>query len=214
MKTALIAGSTGLIGKNLLQVLLAGNRYDKVITLVRNPSAIKHDKLDEQVIDFNQINSFNANTVVNDVFCCLGTTIKTAGSQEAFTKVDYDYVLEIAKWAKINKCQLFSVVSSVGASSETSNFYLKTKGKMEASVQALDLPSVHIFRPSLLLGQRNEFRLGEKFSEKLMFLVNPLLKGKLRKYKAIKASAVARSMYNQAQTMIGGVVVFEGAEIK
>jgi len=214
MKTALIAGATGLVGQSLLQIILDSKYYSKVIALVRHPLLIEHEKLQEISINFSKIADFTIEDKVDDVFCCLGTTIKTAGSQDAFTKVDYTYVVQLAEWAKKNNCQQFSVVSSVGASSKTSNFYLQTKGKMEEAISKLELPAVHIFRPSLLLGNRKEFRFGEKVSEKLMPLFNPLLKGKLRKYKAIKAEDVALAMFNKSQLSVSDIYVYEGAEIK
>jgi len=214
MKTALIAGATGLIGQSLLHTLLDSKHYIKVIALVRRPLNIENAKLLESRIDYDNISELSINNKIDDVFCCLGTTIKTAGSQEAFTKVDYTYVVELAKWARKNNCQQFSAVSSVGATSKSSNFYLQTKGQMEDAITSLDLPAVHIFRPSLLLGKRNEFRLGEKVSEKLMLLFNPLMKGKLRKYKAIQAKDVAIAMYNKAQMGVNDIFIYEGAEIK
>lgn len=213
MKIALIAGATGLVGQALLQQLLQSDQYSKVVALVRRPSLDKHPKLEEAVINFEDLGSYESTHNVDDVFCCLGTTIKTAGSQEAFRKVDFTYVDKLAKWAEEKHCQQFAVISSVGASSTTSNFYLRTKGEMEAAVSALNIPSIHIFRPSLLLGQRHEFRLGEKVSEIMMRLFNPLMKGRLRRYKAIEASDVAMAMYNKAQNPLDGVIIYEGAEV-
>lgn len=214
MKTALIAGATGLIGTSLLRYLLESNEYQKVITLARRHSVTAHPKLDEQLIDFSQLGDFSTNGKVDDIFCCLGTTIKKAGSKHAFTKVDYTYVQELGKWAEKNSCNHFSVVSSVGAKATSSNFYLRTKGQMEKAINRLSIPSIHIFRPSLLLGQRNEFRLSEKLSGKIMTIFNPLMKGQLRKYRAIQAHDIAQAMYNQAQKNIKGVIVFEGEKIK
>jgi uncharacterized protein YbjT (DUF2867 family) len=214
MKTALIAGASGLIGQSLLQQLLQSDQYNNVIALVRRPSLDKQPKLEEVVLDFEQINRFQTDLKVDDVFCCLGTTIKSAGSQEAFTKVDHTYVFELARWAQDHQCRLFSVISSVGAAPSTSNFYLRTKGQMETDVMALKIPSIHIFRPSLLLGQRKEFRLAEKLSEKLMRVINPLLCGSFRKYRAIRAEAVAQAMYNRAQSQSDGTSIYEGAEIR
>jgi uncharacterized protein YbjT (DUF2867 family) len=214
MKTALIAGATGLIGHSLIKYIQESDEYDKVIALVRKPSITPHPKVDEQLINFEQLANFITSNKVDDVFCCLGTTIKTAGSQEAFTKVDYTYVVELAKWAEKNDCKHFSVVSSVGAKADTSNFYLRTKGQMETAISDLNIPSIHIFRPSLLLGQRDEFRFGEKFSEVIMGLFKPLLIGGLRKYRAIQAHDVAKAMINQAQNNLIGVKLFEGTKIK
>lgn len=176
--------------------------------------ALQHSKLEEVTIDFELIEQLKIEEAIDDVYCCLGTTIKAAGSKEAFTKVDYTYVVQLAEWCKNNGGQQFSVVSSVGASINTSNFYLQTKGQMEDAISALQLPATHIFRPSLLLGKRKEFRFGEKASELIMPLFNPLLKGKLRKYKPIQANEVATSMFKKAQMGVGGNFVYEGAEIK
>ncbi|MBR8534199.1 oxidoreductase [Carboxylicivirga sediminis] len=213
MKTALIAGASGLVGQALLKILLNSKHYQKVIAIGRRSSNINDAKLSEQIIDFDQLSSLETASPVDDVFCCLGTTIKTAGSQEAFRKVDFTYAIELAKWAENKHCQQFAIISSVGANINTSNFYLRTKGEMEAAVSALNIPSIHIFRPSLLLGQRDEFRFGEKVSEIMMRLFNPLMKGRLRKYKAIEASDVAMAMHNKTQHSIDGVIIYEGAEI-
>ena len=213
MKTALIAGATGLVGQALLQKILDSKYYSKLIVLVRNPLDIKHEKLVEYKIDFNTIAELTLDANIDDVFCCLGTTIKTAGSKAAFTKVDYSYVVQLAEWANVHHCQQFSVISSVGASTSTSNFYLKTKGDMEDAVGRLGLPGVHIYRPSLLIGQRNEFRLGEKIAAQLMRISKPLFKGKLRKYQAITAEALAQAMHHKAQLRVKGIYLYEGAEI-
>ncbi len=213
MKTALIAGSTGLIGQSLLSTLLNSNEYEKVIAIVRTPLNIKHPKLIESIVDFNHLPDFSPPCSVHHVFCCLGTTIKKAGSKQAFLKVDYTYVNQLAQWAQEHHCEHFSVISSVGASPKASSFYLHTKGNMETSLSALNIRSIHIFRPSLLLGERKEFRMGEKISELLLVLLKPLLRGKLRKYRAIKASHVARAMYEHAQEKQVGISVFEGKKI-
>ncbi|MBK3517167.1 oxidoreductase [Carboxylicivirga marina] len=214
MKTALIAGPTGLVGQALLSFLLESNHYEKVIALIRRPLNNEHPKLIEQIIDFEQLENLRTEHTVDDAFCCLGTTIKNAGSKEAFTKVDYTYVIQLANWAERNNCRSFSVISSVGANSHTTNFYLQTKGHMEEAVSKLSIPSMHLFRPSLLLGDRNEFRLAEKLSEKIMYLFNPLLIGRFQKYRAIKATQVAQAMHNKAQEDIKGVRIYEGKEIR
>ncbi len=214
MKTALIAGATGMVGQMLLNTILESEHYQNVIAIVRHPLKSNHPKLINQVIDFEQLPEFTTEQHVDDVFCCLGTTIKKAGSQEAFTKVDYTYVVNLATWTQNNHCQQFAVISSVGATSETSNFYLRTKGNMESSISHLTIPAIHIFRPSLLLGQRNEFRLGEKMADITMRFFNPLMKGRLRKYKAIEADKVAQAMHNKAQSGQNGLLIYEGADIK
>lgn len=214
MKTALIVGATGLVGKHLLTLLLKSPKYKTVIALSRRSLNIDNDKLNEHIIDFETIDKLKFDIKIDDVFCCLGTTIKTAGTKEAFKRVDYHYVAELAQWAKQNNCEQFAVISSVGANKNTNNFYLKTKGEMEHFICELNLPVVHIFRPSLLLGDRKEFRLGEKVFEKLMVLINPLMKGRLMKYKAIKAYDVAKAMYNKAQHKQKNIFIYEGEEIQ
>lgn len=214
MKTALIVGASGLIGQSLLRYLIDCKNYTKVIALVRRPLEQEHPKLEQQIIDFDKIDSYETSDKIDDVFCCLGTTIKTAGSKSEFTKVDYTYVTNLALWAKANKCRLFSVVSSVGANSKSSNFYLYTKGKMETEISSINLDSVHIFRPSLLLGNREEFRFGERISELLMKVLNPVLIGQLSKYKAIKAKEVAFVMCKKAQSDETGLQIFESNQIR
>lgn len=213
MKTALIAGATGLIGQSLLSILLNSNEYESVIAIVRSPLNVKHPKLVEAVVDFEQLSQFSPPCTIHHVFCCLGTTIKKAGSKEAFIKVDYTYVTQLAHWAENHRCEHFSTISSVGANPKASSFYLHTKGNMEAALSTLKIRSIHIFRPSLLVGERNEFRVGEKISELLLLLLKPLLRGKFRKYRAIEASHVARAMYSHAQEKQIGVSIFEGEKI-
>jgi len=214
MKTALIAGSTGLVGQSLLVTLLEARIYHKVITIVRHAQAIQHPKLQEHLIDFNSIDELAIDENVDDVFCCLGTTIKKAGNQAAFAEVDYTYVVELAQWAKRHHCRQYSVISSVGAHARSRNFYLRTKGQMEEAVCSLQLPTVHIIRPSFLIGQRTEARFGEKLFAKIMCALKPLLKGRFKKYRAIQAHKVAFAMYHKAQLGATDIFIYEGTEIR
>ena len=207
-KTAIVLGATGLIGSYCLEHLLKSDEYEKVIALVRKSTGMSHPKLIQQQIDFDSMSEYANLFAADDVFCCLGTTIKVAGSQDAFRKVDYTYVAEAARLAANKGCRQFLVVSSIGANSKSSNFYLRVKGEMEEAVQKNSLEAIHIFRPSMLLGPRKEFRLGERIGKVLMTVFAPLLFGSLRKYKPIQAETVAKTMLDAAKTGKAGTHVY------
>lgn len=197
-KTAIVLGASGLIGGYCLSHLLEDKNYSKVISLHRRKLENTHPKLVQHIIDFENpedyINYFKA----DDVFCCLGTTIKTAGSQAAFKQVDFEYVIESARFSLMNGAKQFLVVSSIGANASSANFYLRTKGRMEEELKKFPFQHIHIFRPSMLLGPRKEFRLGEYIGKVVMKIIGPLMLGPLKKYKAIHAETVAKAMINAA----------------
>ncbi len=194
MKIALVAGATGLVGKQVMYKLLENNRYEKVYILVRKKLEIKNSKLIQIVIKYDQLESISAEVIPTDVFCCLGTTIAKAGSEEEFYKVDYTYVLQIAKIFKERKASNFLLISAVGASADSSIFYSRTKGEVEQAIRQLDYDSFHAFRPSLLLGQRNEFRFGERIGIGFAMIFQPFLIASLAKYKPIHAALLADYM--------------------
>lgn len=208
-RSALIVGATGLVGNELLHILLQSNAYENVKILIRKPIAINHPKLTQKLVDFNELEKYEEEFTVHDVFCCLGTTIKKAGSQEAFKKVDFEYPLKVAKLAKNNGAKQFLIVSAMGANSHSRIFYNRVKGEIEEALKQVQLPSLHIFRPSLLLGKRNEFRFGERVAEILSPILSPLLSGKLRKYKPIQGKDVAQAMYQIAKNNRTGEFVYE-----
>ncbi|MEH6949481.1 NAD(P)H-binding protein [Bacillus sp. JJ634] len=212
-RKALIVGATGLVGNELLHILLQSNTYENVKVLVRKPISIKHPKLTQRLIDFDALEKYEEEFAVHDVFCCLGTTIKKAESQEAFKKVDFEYPLKVAKLAKKKGAKQFLVVSAMGANSQSRIFYNRVKGVMEEALKQVRLPSLHIFRPSLLLGKRNEFRFGERVAEMVSPIFLPLLIGKLRKYKPIQAKDVAQAMYQIAKQNRTGEFVYESNQI-
>lgn len=212
-KTAIIIGSTGLTGSHLLKVLLNSEVYDKVISFVRRSSKISHPKLVQHIVDFDDTETYNEYMEGNDMFCCLGTTIKKAGSQEAFEKVDLTYPIQFAKAAATKGIKQFSIISSVGANPESGNFYLRTKGKCEEELRKLPFQSISIFRPSLLEGNRKEFRIGEKLAEYVMRILSVFFIGKLKKYRPIKSKCVAESMYRVAQQSTVGFHIYESDEI-
>ena len=206
-KTALIAGASGLVGSQLLPLLLASGRYSRVVALGRRPLPMVHPKLEQRLVDFDRLDEHRSQLMADDVFCCLGTTMRQAGSREAFYKVDFTYVVKLAQLTAANFAGQFLVVSAMGADASSGIYYNRVKGQMEDAVRATQLRAVHIFRPSLLLGPRPEKRLGEQIGAVLLQLATPLLAGPLRRYRAIDAAAVARAMLRAAEDDGGGVRV-------
>ncbi|HRG24480.1 MAG TPA: NAD(P)H-binding protein [Chitinophagaceae bacterium] len=192
---ATIIGSTGLIGTHLLNLLINNPDYSTVRILIRRPVEFSHPKLEKKLVDFNDMESFRLALEGTEViFCCIGTTMKKMkGDKEAYRKIDYDIAVQAAQLGKACGCEKFVLVSAVGADSNSRNFYLKLKGETEEAVQASGIESVYILRPSLLIGNRKEFRAGEKLATWLMPLFAFLLPAR---YRPVKASEVAKAMVN------------------
>jgi len=197
-KKALLFGATGLVGNHLLNLLLQDSRYNKVVVFLRRSLALKNDKLTEEIIDFKQLAGYAHLITGDDLFCCLGTTISKASSKAAFVEVDHDMPVQLAKIASENNVSGFYVVSSLGANANSNNFYMRTKGEMEHSVQEFQINKLRIFQPSLLMGNRKDFRLGESIGKAIFPLFNPVLLGPLKKYRAIHGKQVARAMIEVA----------------
>ena len=211
-KTALIAGATGLVGSYLLRMLLQSDRYTKVIALVRRPISTQDPKLEQKIVDFDKL-AVTPGLQADDVFCCLGTTMKKAGSKAAFYEVDYTYVVELAKATSQQFASQFLVVSSMGANKKSAFYYNRVKGEMEEAITRFPFTAIHIFRPSLLTGNRPETRLGEKVGEVLMGGLKFAMVGPLRKYRAVPARVVAKAMLQMAIDNGGGVKIHESDEI-
>ncbi|MGL2987777.1 oxidoreductase [Flavobacterium sp. RSSA_27] len=209
MKTALVIGSTGLIGSQLVDLLLESEHYQKVVIFVKRESGKSHPKLEQHSINFDAPETYQHLVKGDDLFCTIGTTIKKAGSQSAFRKVDYEYPIAFSNIAKTNNIKQFLIVSSLGANKDSNNFYLKTKGEMEAELAKANFETTVIVRPSLLLGQRSEFRLGEKIGAFFMKGFSFLLFGSLKKYRPIESSTVARALYFLAQSNKKGYTIYE-----
>lgn len=186
-RTALVAGATGLIGQHLLRLLLDAPEYGEVLALSRRPLD-PHHKLRCLPADYEAL---PPGLGADDVFCCLGTTLRKAGSKAAFEQVDYHYVMHLARTVRASGCQQFLVVSAAGTSARALSFYSRVKARMEQDVAALGFPALHILRPSLLLGERAESRPAERLGQIAAPLLAPLLP---RKYRAIEGAAVAQAM--------------------
>ena len=210
-KTALLAGATGLIGSQLLPLLLASERYAKVIVVGRRAVPAIHPKLVQVVTELDELEAVRLKLIADDVFCCLGTTMAQAGSQEAFFKVDFLYVVQLAALAAGNFAAQFLVVSSMGADAESRIYYSRVKGEMEAAVQQAPFRAIHIFRPSLLLGERAQPRAGEQVGAVALRLLRPLLRGPLQKYRPVPGAAVAAAMLRAAAADASGVQLHEAA---
>jgi uncharacterized protein YbjT (DUF2867 family) len=213
-RTALLLGATGLVGGHCLNRLLADETYGSVVALSRRPLDRTHAKLANHVVDFDRYETYYSLLKVDDVFCCLGTTIKQAGSKEAFRRVDFEYPVQIAKRARAQGAQQYLLVSSLGASVSSPFFYSQVKGEVEQAVSALSFSGVYIFRPSLLRGERKEVRRGEQISEKVLDGLGFLLQGPLKKYRPTPADAVAAAMIATAKARPGGTQILESDEIE
>lgn len=200
--TALVAGSTGLIGRYVLRQLAASPDYSKVLGLVRAGSSALQDGVETVETDFETLVDGGELPRADHAFICLGTTIKKAGSKENFSRVDFDYAVALARQAHAAGARRLAVVSSVGARADTGNFYLRVKGQMEEAVSAVPFERISIMRPSLLIGERpGDKRLAEGISQVLAPLFDPLLRGPRARYHSIRGETVAKAMI--AATVMG-----------
>ena len=215
MRTALIAGATGLVGSQCLARLLEQPAYERVLALVRRPLPYTDRKLEQHIVEFDRLGAAGTEfPAADDVFCCLGTTMRRAGSRPAFRKVDFTYVVSLAGLALGRGAKQFLLVSSLGANPNSAIFYSRVKGETEAAVSALPFEGRQIFRPSILLGERAEHRLGERAGIMVMRGLSFALLGRLRNYRPIDAGTVARAMVRVALAAPRGVNIFESSEIE
>jgi uncharacterized protein YbjT (DUF2867 family) len=210
---AIIIGASGLIGNELLQLLLKHHSISNIKILVRNKIALEHPKLIQVIVDFNQLQNHVNEFEADMVFCTLGTTIKKAGSQKAFKLVDYTYPLHAASICKEKNIGQFHLVTAMGASRSSRIFYNKVKGNVEEDIQKISLETFVIYRPSMLLGDRKEKRLGERIGQIIMHWLDFAFIGFLKRYKAIEAIDVAKAMILQACTNKKGFLVIESDKI-
>lgn len=210
-KIAVIAGSTGLIGQQLLKQLSEDNRYDKILALTRKPKESDLPKVEYVVVDFDSLATYQKEINGDDAFCALGTTRQKAGSKEAFYKVDYTYIWEFGRVMAQNKAKSFTLVSSMGADKDSFFYYNEVKGKVEEAISQLDFEKITIARPSLLLGDRQEERLGEGIAQTFSKLFSPIIPAK---YDGIEASQVAKAMIKAANDGKNELEIIENDQLQ
>ncbi|MDM8524382.1 NAD-dependent epimerase/dehydratase family protein [Desulfococcaceae bacterium HSG8] len=196
-KSVLLLGATGLVGSECLKLLLSGDIYDRILILARRPLPDTWDdpRIEQHVIDFDRPDSYQKFVRTDHVICALGTTIGKAGTKENFYRVDFTYSYRIAAMARENGAEHFLLVSSVGANPASPVFYSRVKGELETAIQNLEYRNVTIFRPSLLMGERAEFRMGEEIGKIFSKLIPFALPGK---YRPVHAAAVAAAIMRAA----------------
>jgi len=213
MSSALIIGSSGLVGSHLLHHLLQSPRYDSVRSLVRRKTGQSHPKLAEYVVNFDDLASSRDIIKADDVFCAIGTTIRNAGTKEAFRRVDFDYAVNTAGIALANGANRFFLISSVGADPNSSVFYSRVKGEIERTVGRMPYQSVSILRPSMILGERKEKRAVVEAIATVMTATSFAMLGPFRKYRPIEAETIARAMLALADREVPGVRIYESDRI-
>ncbi len=206
-RSAVVAGATGLTGGYCLRLLLEDEDYAQVTTITRRPISLQHDKLTQRVLDFERLDEVADALAVNDVFCCLGTTLLKAGSHAAFARVDYGFVKWLAELAAEAGARQFLLISAIGANHFSPIFYNRTKRRAEDAVRALPFASVHIMRPALLLGHRREARPIEDFIKLFSPYMSLALWGPLQRYRPVHAETVAEQMIRLAKLDQSGVHV-------
>lgn len=207
--SAILIGATGLVGSNILRLLLEDHRYDTVLVFHRRTTGISHPKLKEHIIDFDDIDSWKSKIRGDHLYSALGTTIKKAGGKDAQYKIDYTYQYEVAKIAAGNRVSGYTLVSSLGANSNSSSFYTRIKGELDEAVQKLHFSDLLILRPSFLDGDRGEFRIGERVGIAVANVVCKI--PGLKKYHPIKAKVVAKAMIEGLNSKTSSII--EGNDI-
>jgi uncharacterized protein YbjT (DUF2867 family) len=210
-QTAVVIGATGLIGNMVVEELLNDDAFSIVRTLTRKPLTIIHPKLQQKIVNFNDINDYKEKFEEGDIiFCCIGTTQKKVqGDKEAYKKVDYDIPVNAAQIGISRGYKKYLLVSAIGANENSSNFYLQLKGKTENAIKKFSFRSISIFRPAQLLGKRKEYRPAEKILQPVTKFISLFLFGSLKKYRSIHAKDVAKAMVKESKQNNPGIHYFE-----
>lgn len=213
-KIAMVVGATGATGQVLMKYLLECDRYSEVIVLhYRTTPWSDHPKVREIVLSLDQLKELETGSTVDALFCCLGTTIKKAGSKYEFARVDRDYVLALGQWAANHGQPSFHLISAYGADAGSMAFYMKVKGEAERGLKQMGLRSLSIYQPSLLHGERAEFRLMESIGYYVMSLLGSLPVSGLKVLRPTRIEALAKLMYQQSLLDVSGLQVFRPSDI-
>lgn len=206
-RIAVVAGGTGLVGRHLLTQLLDDSRYERVIAVGRRSPALTHARLETVKSDLTDLGKIGSKLAADDAYCCLGTTLRAAGSKAAFEAVDYHMVVNFARAAQVSGARRMFMVSALSANPKSPIYYSRVKGRAEQALRETGFDTLHIVQPSLLMGERSEKRLGEGLAQKLAPVFNPLLMGRLAKYRAIRADAVAAALLELSRRKDRGIFV-------
>ena len=213
MKTALIFGSSGLIGNELFKTILLNNSYDKIKVFVRSIPEVNNPKVEIIKTDFSNLEQYKDKIIGDDCFFCIGTTKKDTPNKDEYRRVEYNIPVDVAKIAKTNSVKSFYYVSSIGANPNASSNYLKNKGQVEEQLKNLNFSKLAIIRPSLLIGNRKSFRLGEVIFTPVMNTLTLFAFGSLKKYKPIKIHYVVKAMLYISKN-VSEKIVFESDELE
>ncbi len=194
-KTAIILGATGLTGSHLLDLLLNSNDYEKVKIFTRRTTEKSHPKLEEVICDVLKLEEQADKFTADEVFVCIGTTKAKTPDKKLYHTIDYGIPVSLAKLAEQNNISTFSVISAIGADTNSSIFYSRTKGEMERDVLKCNIPNILIYRPSIIYGNRKDNRLGEKIGVILINGLQFLMIGKLKKYRTISGQGLAKALF-------------------
>lgn len=211
---AVIIGASGLIGRHLVNALLLSHEYSEVVSISRKKIPVHSSKLKQVIAEFDNEDAYKGYIVGHALFCCLGSTRHKTPDKKEYYKIDHDHPVRLAEIALENGVEQYHLVSSIGASTDSSNFYLKMKGETERDIKNIGLKAVCIYRPSVLVGERTESRQLERLAIKFTLLISPLLIGPLKKYRAIHAKVVAKAMFKTSLKPREGVYIYSSEQIK
>jgi uncharacterized protein YbjT (DUF2867 family) len=210
----ILVGASGLIGSNLLSELIQSEEISEILLPVRKSTDISNPKVKELILNFDELNTYSSHIQGDIIYSCLGTTKRETPDSKLYRKIDLEYPLNLAKLGVKNGVSQFHIISSFGADAESSNSYLKLKGELEQELKKLNIPSLHIYQPSFLIGNRKENRLADKIMKPIFKLIDPLLIGTLKKYRSIKAVNVAKVMLSQSIKDLKGTFIYPSIQIQ
>lgn len=211
---ALVLGASGLVGLHTTKMLLQHNTYDVIYAVSRHGIPLEHERLVQIQADFDSIDYFIEKTPITHIFSCLGSTKKKTPNKKDYIQVDHDYPIKVAKIGQSNGATKFSFVSALGANEKSNNFYMQMKGRVEEDIKALNFEELYIMRPALITGNRNESRPAERFASGFFRIINPLLRGSLKKYRSIDGKTIAQALVKTAGIDYPGVHTYNTEQIK